>query len=69
MKNKSPHITKPHRDQLRMLLERCYEVGFMASGEGWNGEYPFRNQDVKPIYKTEFIRARDCAIDAIIKDV
>ncbi len=35
-------------DRLRSLFEAAYLAGFMASGEGWNGEHPFQDRGLDP---------------------
>lgn len=40
-------------------MKRGYELGFAASGEGWNGEYPFGDQNRSPTSSLEWVVARD----------
>ena len=32
------------QDTLKYMLEMAYGLGFAASGEGWNAEYPFSDE-------------------------
>ena len=36
-------MTEKLGEQMRRALQKAYLAGFMASGEGWNGEYPFND--------------------------
>lgn len=35
-------------EETRRLIEKAYLLGFMASGEGHNGEYPFEQRGIEP---------------------
>ena len=51
----------------RADLEAAYLAGFWASGEGWNGEFPFGRGDCKPTDDGGWLEYRDeklAAIDA-----
>lgn len=45
----------------RAALEEGYAIGFEASGEGWNGEYPARDLTKDP----NWLKERDDAIRAL----
>jgi hypothetical protein len=47
------------------LLEAAYLAGFNASGEGYNGEFPFDDRDQKPQHDPAWCKDRDNAIAAI----
>ena len=40
-------------------LKAVYLAGFMASGEGWNGEYPFEDFDRNPEDEPNWCERRD----------
>lgn len=50
-------------EQLRKLLELAYLRGFEASGDGWNGEYPFNATDHR-----SWEIARDNTLTPILAD-
>ena len=52
-------------EALKLALEAAYLEGFNASGEGYNGEYPFQDNDVSPEKDNGWIRGRDNRISAI----
>ena len=47
------------------LLEAAYLAGFNASGEGYNGEFPFDDRDQKPQHDPAWCKDKDNAITAI----
>ena len=47
----------------------CYLLGFNASGEGYNGEYPFRGKNVSPDTVRSWIEDRDTAIRALLSRI
>jgi hypothetical protein len=47
------------------LLEAAYLAGFNASGEGYNGEYPFQDHNAHPEQDDGWVKGRDKAITAI----
>lgn len=49
----------------RAKLELAYLAGFKASGEGWNGEYPFQDNNASPTTDAHWIAARDAALRAL----
>lgn len=46
-------------------LEEGYILGFNESGEGWNGEYPYGDNDQDPSKDAKWIEHRDAAIRAM----
>lgn len=48
-------LANAERDGLR----RGYLAGFNASGEGWNGEYPFQDKGRSPEGSPEWVIKRD----------
>lgn len=44
---------------IREMLEDAYLAGFAASGEGWNGEYPFDDLGLNPQDDPDWVEARD----------
>lgn len=43
-------------------MRRGYLAGFKASGEGWNGEYPFSDDGRAPETDTDWIYRRDAVL-------
>jgi hypothetical protein len=58
-------MTPKERKVMELALEAAYLEGFNASGEGYNGEYPFQDNDVSPEKDNGWIRGRDNRISAI----
>jgi hypothetical protein len=54
------------RDDLVRLLHAAYLAGFKASGEGWNGEYPFGQNGTDMEADEYYKQRRDKAIEALI---
>jgi len=50
--------------EYREMLERAYLAGFAASGEGWNGEYPFEGEN--PLDDPYWVALRDAFLDEIL---
>lgn len=48
-------------------IKQAYLAGFNASGEGYNGEYPFRDNDHEPDADADWCAGRDQAINDILK--
>lgn len=48
--------------------EDGYLLGFNASGEGWNGEYPFGDRNQKPEEDLYWLEQRAEAIEARSKE-
>lgn len=44
---------------LDSALNEAYLLGFMSASEGWNGEYPFRDNNMKPEDNGDWILERD----------
>ena len=43
-------------------IKRGYLLGFNASGEGWNGEYPFSDFNQDPTQDDHWVEYRDATI-------
>jgi hypothetical protein len=52
-------------EALDKALEAAYLAGFNASGEGYNGEYPFRDHGAHPEQNAGWIKNRDSELNAI----
>jgi hypothetical protein len=52
-------------ETLKLALEAAYLAGFNASGEGYNGEYPFQDHNAHPEQDADWVRCRDNKIAAI----
>jgi hypothetical protein len=52
-------------EALDLALEAAYLAGFNASGEGYNGEYPFRDHGAPPEQDAGWIKNRDNELTAI----
>lgn len=52
--------------ELKRLLEEAYYMGFDASGEGYNGEYPYGDKYQKPTDDKNWVSNRDEAIDQLM---
>jgi hypothetical protein len=52
-------------EALKLALEAAYLAGFNASGEGYNGEYPFQDHNAHPEQDTGWVRGRDNKLSAI----
>ena len=50
------------KEAMKLALEAAYLAGFNASGEGYNGEYPFRDHARNPEEDAAWIKDRDNAI-------
>jgi len=51
---------------VRSMLEQAYLGGFNASGEGYNGEYPFSDRDRSPAADPSWARDRAEYIDSML---
>lgn len=49
-------------------MERAYLAGFAASGEGWNGEYPFSDHAGSPLDDDDWCEMRDRFITEILSE-
>jgi hypothetical protein len=47
------------KEAMKLALEAAYLAGFNASGEGYNGEYPFRDHDAHPEQDVDWMQERD----------
>jgi hypothetical protein len=47
------------KDKFQQALEAAYLAGFNASGEGYNGEYPFEYKNRKPQENDAWCKNRD----------
>lgn len=56
------------QDKLIELLDAAYLAGFMASGEGYNGEFPFDELDL-PIDNKAWIRDRQNCVDSLVEKI
>jgi len=52
-------------EALKLALEAAYLAGFNASGEGYNGEYPFQDHNAHPEQYAGWVRGRDNKLSAI----
>lgn len=52
------------RERADRLMRLAYLAGWNASGEGYNAEYPFGDNDKDPEADAKWVAARDAAIDA-----
>lgn len=51
--------------RLRAMLPAAYLAGFMASGEGWNGEWPFQDSATAPESDSDWLAVRDADLAAL----
>lgn len=58
-----------HDDTIRIRIEKAYLLGFQASGEGHNGEYPFEQRDVEPETDHNWTKQRDVDLKAVMETV
>jgi hypothetical protein len=49
------------------LLNKAYLAGFNASGEGYNGEYPFQDKGLSQENDSNWIEKRNAVIDEFMK--
>ena len=52
-------MTDKKTEALKLALEAAYLAGFNASGEGYNGEYPFQDPDAHPEQDEHWRKGRD----------
>lgn len=55
--------------RLRQLLNRAFLEGFNESGEGFNGEYPFRDKGTSPEDDDEFMEPRNKAVNKMMEEL
>lgn len=48
--------------EVRARIEAAYLAGFNSSGEGWNGEYPFHDNNQDPTQDKHWAACRDAAL-------
>jgi len=51
-----------HHSLLDEAVKAAYLAGFNASGEGWNGEYPFQDHGKLPETDAHWIETRDATL-------
>lgn len=51
---------------LKQMLDAAYLAGFMSSAEGYNGEYPNRDNDMNPEDNSDWRLERDMDIKLIL---
>jgi hypothetical protein len=56
-------------DTLKAMLESAYAMGFAASGEGWNADYPFDGRGNDYEDDEHWCASRDRHIDALIAEI
>jgi hypothetical protein len=49
-------------------LKKAFRAGFDASGEGYNGEYPFRDNGRSPETDKDWVAQRDKAVQEILAE-
>jgi hypothetical protein len=52
---------------VKEMLELAYFDGFMASGEGYNAEFPFLQKGIDPENDEQWVYRRDFFIKAIME--
>lgn len=50
-------------EAMKLALEAAYLAGFNASGEGYNGEYPFGDKNQNPEHDSVWCKDRDNALE------
>jgi hypothetical protein len=50
-------------EAMKQALEAAYLAGFNASGEGYNGEYPFGDKNQNPEHDSVWCKDRDNALE------
>lgn len=55
-------------NDLKNLLQQAYLAGFNASGEGYNGEYPFRDKDQRPDDDADWCQKRDEELKELLEE-
>lgn len=55
-------------NDVREMLQQAYAAGFMASGEGYNGEYPYGDQEQYECNEV-WAEGRDTEIRAIMGEM
>lgn len=62
------NIEQQPADKLKQLLEKAYLAGFNASGEGYNGEYPFRDKGQWPDDNADWCQERDESLKELLEE-
>ena len=57
------------KDTLKAMLEQAYALGFSASGEGWNAEYPFADKCNDYEDDEDWCESRDFRINALLAEI
>ncbi len=53
--------------RFKTFMRESYLQGFNASGEGYNGEYPFQDKNREPEADADWCANRDQAINKILE--
>jgi hypothetical protein len=53
---------------VKEMLELAYFDGFMASGEGYNAEFPFQQKGTNPKESEHWCYCRDLEVKTIMED-
>ena len=53
---------------VKQLLEKAYLAGFNATGEGYNGEYPYGDRNLNPEEDTEWLERRDEKLRELLEE-
>ena len=56
------------KEAMKLALEAAYLAGFNASGEGYNGEYPFQDHNAHPAQDEGWCQNRDNALRKALAD-
>jgi hypothetical protein len=62
-----PAVEYIRADKVQAMVEAAYLAGFNASGEGYNGEYPFDQRGINPASDAGWVANRNddlAALDA-----
>ncbi len=54
-----------HHSLLDEAVKAAYLAGFNASAEGWNGEYPFQDNNASPSTDADWLKQRDADLAAL----
>lgn len=52
-----------NQEAMKLALDAAYLAGFNASGEGYNGEYPFGDKNQNPEHDSVWCKDRDNALE------
>ena len=64
-KRRTPLSAAMELPEVKARIEAAYLAGFNSSGEGWNGEYPFQDNNQDPTQDNHWAACRDAALAAI----